>query len=341
MGVAVFPLSTGVTYALIPRTKADGLVLHSMGYGRTDASDGRVFSHVFTAPMTYWSQVTSITKYIGEQLGGMNNLKGKKIALVYHNSAYGKEPIKTLEVLSAKYGFKFLKYPVNHPGLEQKSTWLKIGRQTKPDFTIIFGWGVMTQTSIKEAKANGYPVSKIIGNWWSGSENDTRPAGSASVGYKAAGFHTIGKEYPLHRGILDKVYAAGKGSGEKSVVGEVLYNRALVQGVIFTEAIRAAHKKYGNIAINGKQLAWGYEHVNLTAARLEELGLGGFMKPLKITCANHEGENNLLIHEWDGNNWINPSKWYKPMYDVTRPMIEASAAAYAKEKGITPRSNCN
>ena len=341
MGVAVFPLSTGVTYALIPKTQADGMVLHSMGYGRTDASDGRIFSHVFTAPMTYWSQVTAITKYIGEQMGGLNNLKGKKIALVYHNSAYGKEPIKTLEVLSKKYGFKFLKYPVNHPGLEQKSTWLKIGRQTKPDFAIIFGWGVMTQTSIKEAKAIGYPVSKIIGNWWSASENDTRPAGAASVGYKAAGFHTIGKKYQLHKDILAKVYGAGNGSGEKSVVGEVLYNRALVQGVILTEAIRAAQKKYGNIAINGKQLAWGYEHVNLTRSRLNELGLGGFMKPLKITCANHEGANNLLIHEWDGNNWVNPSKWYSPMYDVTRPMIESSAAAYAKEKGITPRSNCN
>ena len=107
MGVAVFPLSTGVTYALIPKTQADGMVLHSMGYGRTDASDGRVFSHVFTAPMTYWSQVTAITKYIGEKMGGLNNLKGKKIALVYHKSAYGNEPIKTLEVLSKKYGFKF------------------------------------------------------------------------------------------------------------------------------------------------------------------------------------------------------------------------------------------
>ena len=30
--------------------------------------------------------------------------------------------------------------------------------------------------------------------------------------------------------------------------------------------------------------------------------------------------------------------WITPMKDVVRPMIEASAAAYAKEKGITPRS---
>ena len=48
-------------------------------------------------------------QYIGEKEGGMNKLKGKKIALVYHNSAYGKEPIRTLESAAAKiYGFEFM-----------------------------------------------------------------------------------------------------------------------------------------------------------------------------------------------------------------------------------------
>ena len=67
----------------------------------------------------------------------------------------------------------------------------------------------MTQTSIKEAKAIGYPVSKIIGNWWSASENDTRPAGAASVGYKAAGFHTIGKIIHCIRIFLQKFMEQG------------------------------------------------------------------------------------------------------------------------------------
>jgi branched-chain amino acid transport system substrate-binding protein len=39
------PLSTGITYQLIPRATADGIPLHTMGYGRTSAANGDVFSH--------------------------------------------------------------------------------------------------------------------------------------------------------------------------------------------------------------------------------------------------------------------------------------------------------
>ena len=100
-GASVFmPFSTGITYALIERATQDKIPIHSMGYGRTDASDGRVFQYVFTLPTTYWSQASVFIKYIGEKEGGMDKLKGKKIALVYHDSAYGKEPIKTLQTLA-------------------------------------------------------------------------------------------------------------------------------------------------------------------------------------------------------------------------------------------------
>ena len=50
-------------------------------------------------------QASAFIKYVGQQEGGMDKLKGKKIALVYHNSAYGKEPIPTLEALAKKFGY--------------------------------------------------------------------------------------------------------------------------------------------------------------------------------------------------------------------------------------------
>ncbi|MEM7019325.1 MAG: ABC transporter substrate-binding protein, partial [Pseudomonadota bacterium] len=133
-GAASFsPLSTGITYALIERAAADKIPILSMGYGRTDASDGRVFPYVFTMPSTYWSQATAIVKHIGDESGGMDKLKNMKIALVYHDSAFGKEPIPTLDALAKKYGYKLSKFPVPHPGLEQKSTWLSVGRRLRPD----------------------------------------------------------------------------------------------------------------------------------------------------------------------------------------------------------------
>ena len=118
----VDPLSTGITYALIERATADKIPVVSMGYGRADASDGAVFPYVFTLPATYWTQADAMIKYIGEQMGGLDKLKGKKIGLVYIDIAYGKEPIATLEKLSQKYGYTFVKYPVSAPGIEQSAT---------------------------------------------------------------------------------------------------------------------------------------------------------------------------------------------------------------------------
>ena len=94
------PYSTGITYQLIPKAPVDKIPIHSMGYGRTAAGDGRVFKWAFTAPTSYWSQASAFIKYIGAEEGGMDKLKGKKIAHVFHNSAYGKEANPTLELLS-------------------------------------------------------------------------------------------------------------------------------------------------------------------------------------------------------------------------------------------------
>ncbi|MGD8349115.1 MAG: ABC transporter substrate-binding protein, partial [Gammaproteobacteria bacterium] len=131
------PLSTGITYQLIPKASADEIPIFSMGYGRTSAANGKIFPWVFNFPATYWDQATVFVQYIGDREGGMDNLKGKKIALVYHNSAYGKEPIRTLEVASEKYGFELMLLPVDHPGQEQKATWLQVRRE-RPDWVLMW-----------------------------------------------------------------------------------------------------------------------------------------------------------------------------------------------------------
>lgn len=334
----VDPLSTGITYALLERATADEIPILSMGYGRTDASDGRVFPYVFTPPATYWSQATVLVKYVGEQEGGMENLKGKKIALVYHDSAYGKEPIPTLEKLAETYGYELSLFPVAHPGLEQKATWLKIGRQVRPDWVFMWGWGVMNSTAIKEAAAVGYPMDHFIGVWWSGAEPDVEPAGQAAAGYKSGAFHAPGAGFPVHEDILEFVYDKGKGVGERDEVGEVLYNRGVINAVLATEAIRIAQEEYGQRPITGEEMRWGLENLKITEDRLTELGMGGMMPPIEVSCVDHEGHHPVRIQQWDGEKWSFVSDWIEPMKDVVRPMIEASAAEYAKEHGITPRT---
>jgi branched-chain amino acid transport system substrate-binding protein len=333
----VNPYSTGITYQLIPKAPVDKVPILSMGYGRTAAADGRVFPWVFNFPTTYWSQASAFINYVAQQEGGFDKLKGKKIAHVYHNSAYGKEANPTLETLSAKYGFDLKLLAVDHPGQEQKATWLQI-RRYRPDWVFMSGWGVMNQVAIKEAAAINYPMDRFVGNWWSGSDADVIPAGDGAIGYKSAAFHGAGANWPIHRDIIKYVYGGDEAKARANNIGEVLYNRALVNAMYSVEAIRTAQGKFGAKPLTGEQVRWGLENLDITEQRLEELGMKGMLLPIKVSCEDHETGGPIIIQQWDGKQWNMVSDWIPTIRDVVRPMIEKAAANYAKENAITPRS---
>ena len=337
-GASVFHmLSTGITYSIIDKATADKIPVISIGYGRTDASDGRVFPYVFPLVTNYWSQNTAKIKFIGSKEGGMDKLKGKKIVNIYHDSAYGKETIPVLDAQAKIYGFTVTHIPVPHPGNEQGAQWLQI-RQLKPDWVILRGWGVMNPTALKAAAKVGFPRDHIIGVWWSGAEEDTIPAGDAAKGYIAAGFNVAGSNFPVIAEIKKYVYAKGKGEMEdQSRIGSIYYNRGVVHGIITVEAIRVAQGKFGKKSLTPDQIRWGIENLNITEARLKELGAASFMQPLKVTCADHEGGGAVKFQQWDGTKWNVITDWIQPDKQLVRGMIETSAAAYAKEKNITPR----
>ena len=213
------PLSTGITYQLIPKLSADNIPILSSGYGRTSGRNGKIFKWVFNFPGTYWDAASVATNHAMDMSDG--SLEGKKIALVYHNSAYGKEPIRTLETLAKKHGYKLMLLPVDHPGQEQKATWLKIRKQ-RPNYVLMWGWGVMNPVAIQEAVNIRYPMENFIGVWWSGSENDVLPAGAKADGYKALAFHAVNSDFPIFDDIKKYVVDTGKAAGAGDQVGTVL-----------------------------------------------------------------------------------------------------------------------
>ena len=333
------PLSTGITYQLIPKVTEDNIPLFSMGYGRTSAANGKVFPWIFNFPATYWDGATAIMQYVADREGGMDKLKGKKIALVYHNSAYGKEPIRTLEVMAAKYGFELQLLPVDHPGQEQKATWLQV-RKDRPDWVLLWGWGVMNQVAIKEAASVRYPMDHFVGIWWSASENDVLPAGDEANGYLAATVHAAGAGFPVHQDIFKFLYDKGKGAGERERVGEVLYNRGVLAAVWTAEAMRNAMNIHKTKEITPAMLRDGFETLKVDEKRLADLGLKGFTYGIEITCANHSGPGKAAIQQWDAKakQWKIISKFYDRMDEITGPLIEEDSAGFAKESNITPRS---
>lgn len=332
------PLSTGITYQLIPKVAVDQIPLYTPGYGRTSAKNGAIFEWVFNAPANYWDGASVAIKYLLDENGG--DLSGKKISLVYHNSAYGKEPIRTLQELSRKHGYQLIEMAVDAPGQEQKSQWLQI-RRDRPDYVILYGWGVMNQTAIQEASNIRFPMENMIGIWWSGSEVDVQPVGASANGYKALTFHGVGKDYPIYADLQQHVIDPGKASQGGSFVGSVLYSRGLYAAVVISEAIRKAQELAGTPQVNATQVREGFEALEISPERLAELGLPDFGPEITMTCDNHGGSGMARLQQWDASagQWNLITDFTEPDQDVLQPLITEDSEAYAREAGLTPRCN--
>jgi len=331
------PMSTGVTYALLERAVADKITLLFLGYGRTDATEGRVFPYGFPAITNYWNQSTTKLVYIANQEGGMDKLKGMKIVNLHLKHPYGIETIPVWDKMAEVYGFEVTHIPVPWPGIDQKSLWLQI-RKIQPDYVINRNWGISCTVPLREAARIGFPADHIIGVWWCGAEEDAIPAGASAKGYISAAFHGTGTDFPVVQDIFDHVYGVMQGNIASSRVGSVYYLRGVAAAIVVTEAIRLAQDKYGVGPVSGEEFRWAMENLNLTPERIAELGATEVVPPFKITCQDHEGSGAAFFQQWDGSKWVKVSDWIQPLDEITRPMIEASAAQYAEEKGITPRS---
>ena len=331
------PNSTGITLQIIPKAPVDKTPILTVGYGLSAAAKGEFFPYAFNYPASYWSQMTSILTHINSVTG----LEGKKIAFLFLESGYGREPIPVLEALGPQFGFEHVLVPVAGADMQnQSSHWLTI-RKEKPDWVIMWGWGAMNPTALKEAAKTRFPMDRFIGNWWAGAHVDAEPAGMKAKGYSSANFTIAGTDFPAVQDILSYVVDKGIGQSDRDMVGKVLYNRGMGMAVIISEAVRAAQAATGKSVLTGEDMKVGLESFVLDAARLEELGLSGFTAPIKGSCADHEGQGSIFIHTWNGEDWEKSSDLIPPMTDIVGPLLTAAAEKYVSDKPEWVTQKCN
>jgi branched-chain amino acid transport system substrate-binding protein len=338
------PNSTGITLQLLQKASVDKIPLLSMGYGLSAAAVGEKFPWAFNFPTTYWGQMSSILSFIGQQEGGdISALKGKKIGFIYLDVGYGREPIPLLESMAAKHGFEVLKVPVAGKEMQnQSSHWLTV-RKEKPDWMIMWGWGAMNSTAIKNAIKIRYPMDRFIGNWWSSAHVDTKGAGKSAKGYRGATFSANGADFPAIQDVMKYAVEAGKTqTTDKSTVGNVLYNRGVINAVIVAEAIGIAQKMTGKKDVTGTDMRAAFENVDMDAARLKEVGLTGFMIPMKSTCKDHAGSHPVIMTQWDGGEWVRvPNGEIPVLSDEVAPLLKAAADQYVSDKPSWETQTCS
>ncbi len=332
-----FTHGTPATHALLEKGAADHIPLIDPAGGKTESVDGTVFPYAFPLLFSYYSQASTGINYIAEKEGGFDKLKGKKIATVYHDSAYGRETQAAIDLLAKKYGFENIQIPVADPGNEQSPQWRQI-REQAPDWVFLRTWGVSTVVAIKTAARFGFPADHIIGDVWAGSESDVIPAGNAAIGYSALAPYPGGKDFAIHKKIREAILDKGKSNlRDPKFFGAVNYNIGLVNAVLAVEALRTGYKKFGSRPLNGEEGRWSFEHLTIDEARLKQIGFDGLLQPIKITPYDHEGGGAARIQSWDGQKWVLKTDWIKADHALLDTLIKEKSAVYAEEHGITPR----
>lgn len=313
-------LSTPVSRAMVNRVLEDKVVMITALHGRGDASDGETFPFVFPMMATYWSQAALLVDYMDTKEGG---LKGKKIAHVYIDSPFGREPIPVLEELAKRKDFTLRTFPYASPGNEQSSTWSEV-RRYRPDFVIIWGAGGGQAVSVREAIRNGISPGQIHSVVWL-AEADMKTVGiDVAKGIKRFEAVATGTDTPVIKAIMEKVVAAGKGAGPRENVGRTYYNIGVATMAISVEGARLALEKLG-APLTGDKLRQGFEMI-------KDYDAQGLMPPVTITAKDHQGGGFGRVSQWDGKTWVAMSDWRNAYQDIVWEEIRKDAAKFKESR---------
>jgi len=316
--VLVSPYGTPMVFALVQKMAEDKIPGTSAGFGTALAGNGERYPYMFPIAASYYSQSAAAIQFAKDQLGG--SLKDKKIAYIFYDNPAGREGIPILEKLAPKEGFTYRTFAVPPPGVEMGPQILDITRRFRADFVISHLFGRAPSVSLKEFKRAGYPLNKVVGFVWAGSEGDIIASGGweAAEGYNTMHFAGVGSDYPVLQEIRDMYKAQGKDEPD-AMQYTAYYNRGVFQAAVHLAAIENAVKAKGSADITGTDVRDGFYEI-------KDYTLGGLLPPLQITRKDHEGGGWVRIFQATKDGYKPNTDWYRAYRAEVRELLEAEIA---------------
>jgi branched-chain amino acid transport system substrate-binding protein len=306
--VVVMNYGVPILYGLTPRYTRDRIPAFNTGTGRSDAIDGETWPYIFPGTASYWSQAGAVLKFLKDN----GARKGTKIAFLYLDSPAGREAMPMLEAVAGKEGYLLRAYPVQPPGLEMEAQVRDIARSFGADWAICSLFGRPPSISIKEFKAAGFPLARVISLVYGAGEADVEAAGWENAqGYLGLQYASVGVDYPIIRQII--AMYRDEGRELPAHVGHAYYNRGVLIAAEIVEGIRRAIANEG-LPLTGDKVRRGLEGIKGFDAQ----GLG---PPLELTPKDHEGGGYLRIYQVRGRDWVPLTDWIRGYHDEVMALV--------------------
>ena len=308
-GVAILDYGTPIVYALTPRHLQDKIPGITPGFGRADATDGRVWPYIFPLAATYWSQMGGSMQYIKEN-GGK---KGAKVAFLFYDNPAGREPIKLFERICEQEGYTCRTFAVPAPGIEMAAQALDITRRMRADWVVAHLFGRSPSVSVKELKKNGFPMDRVISFVWGSGEADMTAAGwDTAQGYLGLQFAGVGRQFPVIEEIVKHVPRRRAGS-------------AGARGVCVLQPRRAGRRADGRGGAPG-----GRARGSARDGREGEAGLrahqgllAGRLPPAAHRDReDHEGGGWVRVYQTRGQELVPKGDWFRGYREIVQDEVK-------------------
>ncbi|ALA18079.1 amino acid ABC transporter substrate-binding protein [Chelatococcus sp. CO-6] len=169
--------STGFSKTINPELERRGSILMAGASFASELNDPKKYPLQFMAGPDYSEMFGILLRYIA------NEKAGAKLAFVYSDTEFGRDPIVPSEALAKTLGLEVVEKIVTPPGSVDVSTEVLKLRRARPDFAIFHGYVLAPIPEfITQAKQMGL-ASRFMGTFWSMDNSTVERMGEAADGF--------------------------------------------------------------------------------------------------------------------------------------------------------------
>ncbi len=265
--VAMFGDSTHLSKAMANAIRDRYKILYSSPSFSSDLAQAGLYPSIFIPGPTYSDQIGLILRYISQQK------PGAKVALLYSDTEFGKDPIPFAKKLIPKMKLNLVAETAEQISPKDLDATVEILRKAAPDYVIVHGFtGKCMPDLVKKCRAAGL-ACRFIGTFWEVSEQTVAVLGPLSEGLLAV--NPTARWSMDHVPMVRKIREFNAKHHPEIKYRTSYYMGGFVAGMVFVEVIRRADRA-GRLNYDGMVEA---------LKNMKDFGTGGLTAPL--TCYNN------------------------------------------------------
>jgi len=218
--------STGFSKTINPELDRSGQILMAGASFATELNDPAKYPNQFLVGPDYTEMIGILLRHIAKEK------PGAKVAFVYSDSEFGRDPIESSEAAAKKLGLTVPVKIMTPAGSVDVSTEVIKLRRAAPDYTIFHGYVLAPIPEfVQQGKQMGM-TTKWMGTFWTMDSSTVMKMGEAGDGFMGVMPYRYYYDTSAKAPMLEKIRAL------RPEYQSTAYTQGFLTAMLFTEAVR-------------------------------------------------------------------------------------------------------